>query len=67
MVAVVPCESSDPTVMIYDEYCILIRSDSDVHVYYMQANASQKQFAKELWERIRRECKWLLLTIYLLK
>lgn len=29
---------------------------SDIHIYYFQKNASQKQFAKELWERIRREC-----------
>lgn len=29
---------------------------SDVHVYYFQANAEQLKFARELWERIRREC-----------
>jgi Dopa 4,5-dioxygenase family len=29
---------------------------SDIHVYYFQKNASQMKFARELWERIRREC-----------
>ncbi len=32
--------------------------DSDVHIYYFQENAEQKKFAKELWERIRRECEF---------
>jgi hypothetical protein len=31
--------------------------NSDVHIYYFQANETQKKFAKELWERIRRECR----------
>ena len=31
---------------------------SDVHVYYFQNNEKQMQFAKALWERIRRECKY---------
>lgn len=29
---------------------------SDVHIYYYQNNESQAKYAKELWERIRREC-----------
>jgi len=29
---------------------------SDVHIYYFQNNGIQKKFARELWERIRREC-----------
>lgn len=29
---------------------------SDIHIYYFQNNPFQLQFAKELWERIRREC-----------
>jgi hypothetical protein len=33
------------------------RGGFDVHVYYFQANEEQAKFAKELWERIRRECK----------
>ena len=33
---------------------------SDIHVYYFQKNASQMKFARELWERIRRECKMAL-------
>lgn len=37
----------------------MLMKDSDVHVYYMQANDIQAQFAMELWERIRRECKLL--------
>ena len=36
---------------------LLIRCFSDIHIYYFQKNASQKQFAKELWQRIRYECK----------
>ncbi|KIN02027.1 hypothetical protein OIDMADRAFT_18785 [Oidiodendron maius Zn] len=31
------------------------RGGFDVHIYYFQNNLSQTQFAKELWERIRRE------------
>lgn len=33
-----------------------IRGGFDIHIYYMQEDAWQKQFANELWERIRREC-----------
>ena len=33
---------------------------SDIHIYYFQNNPFQLQFAKELWERIRRECAYLL-------
>jgi len=29
---------------------------SDVHIYYMQSNPEQAKYARELWERIRREC-----------
>ena len=28
----------------------------DIHVYYFQERQVQKDFAKSLWERIRREC-----------
>jgi hypothetical protein len=35
---------------------------SDIHIYYFQKNPEQLKFAKELWERIRRECK--ILTKY---
>lgn len=30
---------------------------SDVHVYYDQGSPEQTEYARELWERIRRECK----------
>jgi len=32
-----------------------IRGAFDIHIYYFQKNPTQKKFAKELWERIRRE------------
>ncbi|PMD48342.1 hypothetical protein L207DRAFT_505371 [Hyaloscypha variabilis F] len=32
-----------------------IRGAFDIHIYYFQKNANQKKFARELWERIRRE------------
>jgi hypothetical protein len=31
------------------------RGGFDVHVYFYQSNASHVQYARELWERIRRE------------
>ncbi|KAI4861578.1 DOPA-like domain-containing protein [Hypoxylon rubiginosum] len=31
------------------------RGGFDVHIYYFQTNETQTQYAKELWERIRRE------------
>ncbi|KAK0708310.1 DOPA-like domain-containing protein [Lasiosphaeris hirsuta] len=31
------------------------RGAFDVHVYYFQSNAEQTKYARELWERIRRE------------
>ncbi len=31
---------------------------SDVHVYYDQTSQDQTQYATELYERIRRECKY---------
>jgi len=31
------------------------RGGFDVHIYYFQENEENKKFAKELWERIRRE------------
>jgi len=31
------------------------RGGFDIHIYYFQNNPAQKQFARELWERIRRE------------
>ena len=36
---------------------IAIDTHSDVHIYYLQSNEEQTKYAKELWERIRRECK----------
>jgi hypothetical protein len=36
----------------------LMIGGSDVHIYYFQENAEQKTFARELWERIRRECEF---------
>ncbi|KAG5981180.1 hypothetical protein E4U55_003213 [Claviceps digitariae] len=32
-----------------------IRGGFDVHIYYFQHNAEQTKYARELWERIRRE------------
>ncbi|TVY16037.1 putative 21.2 kDa protein [Lachnellula arida] len=32
-----------------------IRGAFDIHIYYFQKNETQKKFAFELWERIRRE------------
>lgn len=37
---------------------LIKRDNSDVHIYYFQENAEQKTFARELWERIRRECEF---------
>ncbi|KAI0004352.1 DOPA-like domain-containing protein [Xylariaceae sp. FL0662B] len=31
------------------------RGGFDVHIYYLQNNKDQTQYARELWERIRRE------------
>ncbi|KAK3303373.1 DOPA-like domain-containing protein [Chaetomium strumarium] len=31
------------------------RGGFDVHIYYFQNNAEQSQYARELWERVRRE------------
>ncbi|KAF4998975.1 hypothetical protein FGRMN_2774 [Fusarium graminum] len=31
------------------------RGAFDVHIYYLQTNEKQTKYAKELWERIRRE------------
>jgi len=30
----------------------------DIHIYYFQERQVQKDFARTLWERIRRECKF---------
>lgn len=32
------------------------RGGFDVHIYHFQGNKEQAQYARELWERIRREC-----------
>jgi hypothetical protein len=32
------------------------RGGFDVHVYYFQANPEQSKYARDLYERIRREC-----------
>lgn len=37
-----------------------IRGGFDVHIYFLQSDPSQVQYATELWERIRRECTCLL-------
>ena len=34
-----------------------------MHIYYFQENGEQKTFAMELWERIRRECEFVLLSL----
>ena len=33
-----------------------IRGGFDVHVYFEEGDERQLKYAKELWERIRREC-----------
>ena len=33
------------------------RGGFDVHVYFLHTDPDQTKFAKELWERVRRECK----------
>jgi len=33
------------------------RGGFDIHIYYFQKNPEQKKYARELWERIRRECE----------
>lgn len=45
-----------PLVMMVMMRIALIVS-SDVHIYHFQKNPEQAKFARELWERIRRECK----------
>lgn len=39
------------------------RGGFDIHIYFYQENAGQKQYAQELWERIRRECMSQLFSI----
>lgn len=39
----------------------MLIASSDVHVYHFQKNKEQAKFARELYERIRRECKILRL------
>lgn len=34
------------------------RGGFDVHIYFWQANEYEVKFAKELHERVRRECKY---------
>ena len=57
--------SLNPWTMADEELCMwsidlhISRSliyHSDIHIYYFQKNAKQLKFARELWERIRREC-----------
>lgn len=45
-----------PLVMMLMIRIALIVS-SDVHIYHFQKNPEQAKFARELWERIRRECR----------
>jgi hypothetical protein len=42
-----------------------IRGGFDVHIYYFQENPILLKFARELHERIRRECKFLLQICFL--
>jgi len=35
-----------------------IRGGFDVHIYFLQSDKDEVKFANELWERIRRECKY---------
>ncbi|KAH6678535.1 DOPA-like domain-containing protein [Halenospora varia] len=43
----------------YEKFCEPLdnggRGAFDIHIYYFQKNAKQVQYARELWERIRRE------------
>lgn len=32
------------------------RGGFDIHIYHFQGNKEQAKYARELWERIRREC-----------
>lgn len=45
----------------YDEFVDPLdkspRGGFDVHVYYNAGNPEQAKYARELWERIRRECR----------
>lgn len=45
--------------VIYQELAHLTQpvGISDVHIYYYQTNKDQTEYAHQLWERIRRECK----------
>ena len=53
-----PADKKSPA---YTQFTSPITSGSrggfDIHIYYLQTDASQTTFAKELWARIRRECK----------
>lgn len=44
----------------YDEFPDPLTKDRrggfDIHIYHFQNNPDQATFARELWERIRREC-----------
>lgn len=31
---------------------------TSVHIYFLQSDKDEVKFANELWERIRRECKY---------
>lgn len=60
----VDCEFAREIILILCSMCAsgmdigLTKGDgSDVHIYYFQENTTQKKFARELWERIRRECE----------
>jgi DOPA 4,5-dioxygenase len=43
------------------------RAGFDVHVYFEQADEWQVKYATELWERIRRECKFDYLPTFDIK
>ncbi|OAA38792.1 DOPA-like domain protein [Metarhizium rileyi] len=51
--------SRDSLSPAYDTFTLPLRTDRrggfDIHIYYFQHNSVQAKYARELWERIRRE------------
>lgn len=52
-----PAEKSKAYERFVDPLDKTERGAFDVHVYHVQKNPKQARYARELWERIRRECK----------
>ncbi|KAI1846161.1 hypothetical protein JX265_010539 [Neoarthrinium moseri] len=50
-----PAEKSKAYEQFIDPLDKTKRGGFDVHVYYLQKNQQQARYARELWERIRRE------------